>query len=78
MELSWNQQVKGTSTNIQKMVFRKVFFMSYSTPILSLKEYTLTELFRKPDNWRQIYKQTSSTFYSSNDVALKRFKKKNY
>ena len=33
------------------------------------------ELFRKPDNWRQIYKQTSSTFYTSN-MCLKRIEKK--
>ena len=37
--------------------------------IFSSIGYTLTELFRKPDNWRQIYKQTSSTFYTSNDVS---------
>ena len=30
------------------------------------------ELFRKPDNWWQIYKQTSSTFYTSNDVSIKK------
>ena len=39
-------------------------------PISSLIECTLMELFRKPDNWRQINKQTSSTFYTSNDVSL--------
>ena len=37
-------------------------------PIFSVIGYTLTELFKKPDNWRQIYKQTSSTFYTSNEV----------
>ena len=37
---------------------------------------TLTEFFRKSDNLRQIYKQTSSTFYTSNDVSLKRSEKK--
>ena len=31
--------------------------------------YTLTELFGKPDNWLQIYKQTSSNFYTSNNVS---------
>ena len=40
--------------------------------IFSFKGYTLTELFRKSDNWRQIYKQTSSTFYSSNDVSRRK------
>ena len=43
-------------------------------PIFSFIGYTLTELFRKPDNSRQIYKQTSSTFYTSNDVS----RRKNY
>ena len=41
----------------------------------SFTGYTLTELFRKSDNWRQIYKQTSSTFYAS-DMCLKRVEKK--
>ena len=39
-------------------------------PIFSFIKYTLTKLFIKPDNWQQIYKQTSSTFYTSNDVSL--------
>ena len=43
------------------MVLQKVLFMWSSMPIFSFIGYTLTELFRKPDNWRQIYKQTSST-----------------
>ena len=34
--------------------------------IFSFTGNTQTELFRKPDIWRQIYKQTSSTFYTSN------------
>ena len=38
-------------------------------PIFSVIGYILTELFKKPDNWRQIYKQTSSTFYTSNEVS---------
>ena len=44
-------------------------------PILSFIGYTLTELFRKPNNGRQIYKQTSSTFYTSS-MCLKRVEKK--
>ena len=36
--------------------------------------YTLTELFRKSDNQRRIYKQTSSIFYTLNDA--KHFEKK--
>ena len=48
--------------------------MWWSMPIFSFIEYTLAELFWKPDNWQQIYKQTSSTFYASNDVL----RRKNY
>ena len=33
------------------------------------------ELFEKTDNWRQIYKQTSSTFYKSKDKSLNRVEK---
>ena len=44
-------------------------------PRFSFIGYTLTELFRKPDKWRQIYKQTTSTFYTSN-MCLKRVEKK--
>ena len=33
-----------------------------NVPIFSIIGYTLTVLFRKPDNWRQIYKQTSYDF----------------
>ena len=50
-------------------MFRKVLFMWSSMPIFSFVGYTLTELFRKPDNWRQIYKQTSSTLYTSNNMS---------
>ena len=34
-------------------------------PIFNILGYTLTESFKKPDIWRQINKQTSSTFYMS-------------
>ena len=44
-------------------------------PIFSFIPYTLTELFRKPNNLRQIYKQASLTFYTSN-MCLKRVEKK--
>ena len=37
--------------------------------IFSFIGYTLTELFRKSDNLRQIYEQASSTFYTPNDVS---------
>ena len=47
-------------------------------PIFFFEGHTLSELFGKTDNWRQIYKQTSSTFYTLNDVSLKRVEKKNY
>ena len=55
-------------------MFRKVLFIWSSIPIFSFIGYTLTKLFRKPDNSRQIYKQTSSNFYRSNDVS----RRKNY
>ena len=45
-------------------------------PIFSFIEYTLMELFRKPGDWRQICKHTSSAFYTSNDVSLKRVERK--
>ena len=41
-------------------------------PIFSFIGYTLTEF----DNWRQIYKQMSSTFYTSKDVSKNVEKKK--
>ena len=44
-------------------------------PIFSFIGYTITELFRKLDNWRQIYKQTGSTSYTSN-ICLERVEKK--
>ena len=44
-------------------------------PIFSFTGYTQTELFRKPENRRQIYKQTSSTSYTSN-MCVKRVEKK--
>ena len=43
--------------------------------IFSFIGYTITELFRKLDNWRQIYKQTGSTSYTSN-ICLERVEKK--
>ena len=54
------------------MVFRKVSFMKSRMPIFSLMGYTLKELFRKPDNWRPIYKQTNWTFYTSNGVSRRK------
>ena len=42
-------------------------------PSFSFVGYTLTELFRKPDNWQQIYKQTSSSFYTSNYVFRRNY-----
>ena len=43
--------------------------------IFSFTGYTLTELFRKLGNWRQIYKQKSSSFCTSN-IFLKCVQKK--
>ena len=53
-------------------MFRKVLFMWWSMPILRFIGYTLTELFKKPDNWQQIYKQTSSTFYTSSNASRRK------
>ena len=53
---------------------RNILFIWISTPIFSFIGYTLTEVFRKPDNWRQNYKQTSSSFNTSNDAP----RSKNY
>ena len=53
-------------------MFRKVLFMWRSMPIFIFTGCALTELFRKSDNWWQIYKQTSSTFYTSNDVSRRK------
>ena len=44
----------------------------------SFIRYTLTELFRKLDNWRQFYKQTSSTFCTSNQGCLIKWRKNYY
>ena len=56
-------------------MFRNVMFVWQSMPIFSFTGYILTESFRKPDNWRRIYNQTSSTFFTSN-MCLKRVEKK--
>ena len=37
-------------------------------PILSVKGNVLSEVSGKTDHWGQIYKRTSSTFYTSNDA----------
>ena len=44
-------------------------------PIFSFIGYTLTELFGRPDNWRQIYKQKTLT-YIYQTICLKRAEKK--
>ena len=75
-EPSIQSPFNGTSTDIGKMVFRKVLFVWYSILIFSLTDYTLTDSFRKPDNWRQIGEQTRSNFYTSNNVSLNRVEKK--
>ena len=38
-------------------------------PIFRFIVYTLNELFKKSDIWRQIYEQTSLTFYTSSDMS---------
>ena len=57
---------KGISTD---MKVKKVLFMWSRMLIFSFIGYTLMELFRKPDNWRQIYNEASSTFYVLNDMS---------
>ena len=75
-EPSIQSPFNGKWTDIGRMVFRKVLFVWYSILIFSLIDYTLTDSFRKLDNWRQIGEQTRSNFYTSNDVSLKRVDKK--
>ena len=58
--------------SIKKTVFQKVLFMWSSMPGFSFIGYTLTELFRKPDNWWQIYKQTGLTFYTLINVSRRK------
>ena len=48
---------------------RNVTFMWWSMQIFRFTGCTLMESSRKPDNWRQIYNQTSLTFYTSNTVS---------
>ena len=60
--------IKDTSADISKTVFGKVFFMWQSMLIFSFRGYTLRKNFKKLGNWRQIYEQKSSTFYTSNNV----------
>ena len=49
-------------------VIKHANFQLYS--VYSDRGYILTELFRKTYNWRHTYKQTSSNFYTSNNVHL--------
>ena len=66
--------IKGTSADIWKTVFRKVMLMWPSMPISSFIGYTLTELFRKPDDWRQIYKTNEFDFlYIKRCVEKKKY-----
>ena len=43
------------------MVLRKILFIWSNMPI-----------FKKPDNQQQIYKQTSSTLHTSNDMSRRK------
>ena len=47
-------------------------------PIFSFVRYIQPELFEKNKNWRQLYRETSSNFYTSNNVSLKLGVKKNF
>ena len=53
-----------------------VHVIKYANFELYRTVHILTELFGKLENWRQIYKQTSSTLYTSNDVSLRRVEEK--
>ena len=51
-----------THRQISKKRFRKALFLWSSMPSFSFIGYTLTELSRKSDNWRQIYKTNEFDF----------------
>ena len=53
------------------MEFREVLLMWSRMQISRFIGHTLSEVFGKTDNWRQIYKETSLAFYTSNNVSLK-------
>ena len=53
-------------------MFWKVLFLWWSIPSFSFIGYTPMEVIKKSDNWRQICKQTSSNFYTSNDVSRRK------
>ena len=44
--------------------------LSFMKKYICKNNFLNTELFRKPDNWWQIYKQISSTFYASNSIFM--------
>ena len=56
----------------KKWCFGKYCLWNQACQIFSFMWYTLTELFRKPDNWRRIHKQKRSTFYTLNHNHTKR------
>ena len=60
----------------EKLCFKLVLLMWWTMSIFSFIGHILTELFGKTDNWQKIYKQTSLTFYTSNNVPLKWVEKK--
>ena len=76
----WSFRLRISSINVTKssgdcgsgFIFTKENLIPKK--IFSFIGCTLAELFRKPDNWWQSYKQTSSTSYTSNDVL----RRKNY
>ena len=63
-----DETVKGASTDTYKMVLQKVLFMWSSMPIFSFIGYSLTKLFRKPDNKRV------RLFIYQNDVSRRKNK----
>ena len=64
--------LKGTLTDTSTWCIEKYCPCDQACQLSASLGYTLAELFRKPENWRQIYKQTSLTFHTSNDVSRRR------
>ena len=48
----------------------KVLTNVIKLPIFSFIGNNLLELFGKKDNWHQVHKQTSSSFYAPKDLCL--------
>ena len=58
----FHSRIAKTGLKANQQISKKQCFMWSSMSIFSFAEYTLTELFRKSDNWQQIYKQRVQLF----------------